>query len=205
MMKGGAVGDRYYIGYSGPRDRSSCRESQRNIEVRATMRYRWDLPDKDCINKMEVEFKSLDGDKWGSFTVEGTTRNDAEWFVKSWDLVIPHHLLLELDMDLREDNDGGNCNSAGATETELWIDYLRLSMSEPGENKAVTRTVIGYREGRGTLGTLDNYDNTAWRQPGKSSEQYRMYYSSFYNSIKIEVDSESPKKGNFEKRVHLLD
>ena len=67
------------------------------------------------------------------------------------------------------------------------------------------RTIIGYREGRGTLGTLDNYDNTAWRQPGKSSEQYRMYYSSFYNSIKIEVDSESPKKGNFEKRVHLLD
>ena len=80
-----------------------------------------------------------------------------------------------------------------------------MSMSEPGENKAVTRTVIGYREGRGAIRDLDEYSNTAWRARSGSKREFDMEYSPVFHAIKIEASAKSPKSGNYEKRVHLVD
>lgn len=203
MMKGAPRGSRYYIGYSGPRDRYSCRESERLIRVNYEMRYRWDVSDNQCVNKVQVEFRSLDGEQHSSFTVRGSEDNDGDWLIRRGSLNVPPHLMLRLDADLEED--GGNCS--GPAQTELWINYLRLDFSHPGLGGNIDRTIIGFSEGNFAppFTTLDNYLNTGWEQPDKSSEEYRMYFTESFNSIKLEVRERHPANGNFRKRVHLLD
>ena len=78
MMKAGRVGDRYYIGNSGPRDRRSCRESERLMKARATVRYRYNLPDKDCIHRVIFRFRDLNDKQSDTLTIEGTTANDEK-------------------------------------------------------------------------------------------------------------------------------
>lgn len=205
MMKSGAVGERYYIGNSGPRDRRSCRESERRMTARYTLRYRYNVPDKDCIHRVIVRFRDLDGRQTGAFTVNGTTDNDEKWLSATGDVVVPLHMKLELDVDLLEDAGSGTCDAFASNESEVWIDYLRLSISEPGTARGITRSIIGYREGRGAIRDLDEYSNTAWVASSGSQRQFDMEYSTTFNSIKIEANAEAPKSANFEKRVHLVD
>ncbi len=207
MMETGEVGDRYYIGYSGPRDRNSCRESERRVRATATMEYRYDVPDGDCTHRTRIAFFDLDGNYVSRFTVSGNTQNHETWRTVSGDLPVPWHMRLRIETELLERDDGiGNCS--GIFESELWIRSLRLRFTRPGLGGSETRTIIGFREGRGAdllLQDLDVFENTGWTQPNKRNEEFRMEYSAPYDSIKIEGEADAGHSGNFNKRVHLVD
>jgi hypothetical protein len=206
MMESDSPGAAYYIGYSGPRAADSCRENNQRVTATVNMDYRYDVPDKDCTHRTRIAFFDLDGNYVSRFTVSGTQENDETWRTVSGTLTVPIHMTLRIETELLEQSGFGNC--AGILESELWIRSLRLSFSRPGIGGNDTRTIIGFREGRGAdlvAQDLDVFENTAWTQPDKRNEEFVMEYSSVYDSIKIEGEADAGHAGNFNKRVHLID
>ena len=206
MMETGSVGASYYIGYSGPRAADSCRENNQRVTASFSLRYRYDVPDKDCTHRTRVAFFDLNGNYISRFTVSGTQENDETWRTATGTVTVPIHMTLRIETELLEQPGFGSC--AGVFESELWIESLRLTFNRPGIGGRDTRTIIGFREGRGAdvlAQDLDVFENAAWTQPNKRNEDFVMEYSSFYDSIKIEGEADAGHAGNFNKRVHLID
>ncbi len=206
LMESGSIGASYYIGYSGPRAPDSCRENNQRVTASYNLRYRYNVPDKDCTHRTRIAFFDLDGNYVSRFTVSGTQENDEVWRNATGSVSVPLHMTLRIETELLEQDGFGSC--AGIFESELWISSLTLSFNRPGIGGSDRRTIIGFREGRGAdllAQDLDVFENAAWTQPSKRSEEFVMEYSSFYDSIKIEGEADAGHKGNFNKRVHLVD
>lgn len=204
MMNSGSIGERYYIGNSGPRDPRSCRESQRRIRVDVTLRYKFNIPDKDCIHHLLFGITDRAGNGTGSFRVKATKANDDTWRTASVEAAMPYHMRLNVGTWLEEDNDGGNC--AGIFESEVYIDYLKFSYVHPGTGERVTRMAIGNREGRDAAGRrLDGFDETGWSQPNRSSDEFVMEYDPATHGLRIEGEADDGHNGDWTKPVYLLD
>lgn len=206
MMANGSVGDRYNIGYSGPRASGSCRQGNGRVTATVTMRYRYDVPDKDCTHRTRIAFFDLTGTYLNRFEVNGTQENDETWRTATATLSVPLHMSLRVETALLEQPGFGSC--AGIFESELWIEWLRVRFTHPATGERRTRTIVGFREGRGAdllAQDLDRFENVAWTQPNKRNEDFVMEYSAFYDSIKIEGEADAGHVGNFRKRVHLID
>lgn len=212
MMKKGGTGDRYKIGYSGPRQPGSCKESEHLTRVRYDLDYSFDLPDKNCVYTLRFGFEDIGtGKERDSFEVVGTTDNQLTDLSDSGYIFVPIHMQLKVRAKLTERNHSftdNNCNSPA--QSEAWIETLLLTFDHPGtseSNKEVT--IIGFDEGRGAINNLHMYDNVAWEHPNLSSDDLRIYYEPLKNSIKIQNKignwSTDGDVGNFRKRVHLLD
>ena len=210
MMKKGETGDRYNIGYSGPRQRGSCKQSEHIMQVRWDLDYRFNLPDQNCVYTLNFGFEDLaTGIERDSFEVVGTTDNDEEDLAKNGNIFVPIHMRLKVRAKLTERDQSFSDNQClSVLETEAWIDSLRLTFDHPGtgeSNKVVT--IIGFDEGQGTFLNLHQWDNVAWEQPNINSDDFRMYNNR--NAIKIETEPDGITNdgdvGNFRKRVHLLD
>ncbi len=218
MMAGGNVGDQYYIGYSGPRQPGNCRYTKRTTRAYYQLRYYFDLPDKDCVYNLKIDFVNFFTSKIeDSIQVSGTTANDQTWRTATGYIYTPYHIILKLRAWLVEDSQGGWLPSCDTfTESEIFVEYLRLYFTHPGTGEGEgedfidkdRRTIIGFREGRGSdvfLNDLHKWDNVAWEQPNQSNEEIKMYYSSLKDSLKIEGPTQEGNQGRFEKKVHLLD
>lgn len=211
MMARGEPGDRFLIGYSGPRLPGTCRESQHLTRVSWNLRYQFNLPDKDCVYHLRFGFVDIrTGEETDSFEVEGTTENDQDWHTPSGTVFVPYHIRLKIRAWLEEDSQGGlfpDCENF-VNESEAFINYLRLSFPHPGTGVGEERTIIGLGEGRGSdilFVDLHQWDNVAWQQPSQGSEELKMYYSTPKNSLKIEGLTFRNYEGNFQKRVHIVD
>jgi hypothetical protein len=213
MMARGNPGDRYFIGYSGPRLPGSCRESQYLTKVGYSLRYRFNLPDKDCVYHLRFSFDDIrTGLQTDTFEVTGTTANDQTWLMTpaGRTVYVTYHTRVRIHAWLEEVSQGGlfpDCENF-VNESEAYINYLKLSFLNPGTGAAENRTIIGLGEGRGSdllFADLHRWDNVAWEQPQQASEELKMYYTLPLNSIKIEGLTFRNYEGKFQKRVHLLD
>ena len=211
MMKKGETGDRYNIGYSGPRQRDSCKQSEHLMEVRWNMDYSFNLPDRNCVYTLRFGFEDItSGKERGSFEVVGTTDNDQEDLSANGNVFVPIHMQLKIKAKLTERSVGSTNNCSSLAQSEAWIESLRLTFDHPGtseSNKEVT--IIGNDEGRGAINNLHMFDNVAWEHPSLDNDEMRIYYEPLKNSIKIQNKfgdgSSNGDEGNFRKRVHLLD
>lgn len=208
MMARGEPGDRFAIGYSGPRKPGTCEESQTLVRVSSRLRYRFNLPDKDCVFRLRFGFRNIHSGKLeDSFYVSGTTENDQIWHVFNDALFVPYHFHLEIEARLIEDSQGWpfpDCESL--SESEAYISELEFTLDHPGTGQVNDfRTIIGHREGRGSLFNLDGWDNVAWEQLSGGGSELKMYYWATFHSISIEGPTDPGNEGTFRKRVHLLD
>jgi hypothetical protein len=213
MNTPGDVG-RYYIGYSGPREPRSCKQSRSLILADWDIRTRFNLGDKHCRYYLRVAFvDQVTGEEIDHFEFSETENNDNTWRTYSGSVEVPHHVQLEvrawLDWIPNSDIITPSCDSV--FESEIFIEYLTLTFTHPaiGESND-KRTIIGYKEGRGSdlsfpISDLHLWDNVAWQQPNRGSEELKMYYSAPSNAVKIEGPTKDNNEGNFRKRVHLLD
>lgn len=204
MMQLGDVGDRYPIGYSGPREPGSCRQANLLIRADYRLRIRWNLPDRHCRYVVRLAFQDIGtGKETGNIVYEGTTDNDETWFVRTGTVVVPIHMQLKLRGELIE-RGSGSC--ASAFESEAYINYFELTYTHPGTGASMTRTLIGLDEGVGNLTRLNGDNNIGWEQPSEGSEDLYLYYSTLgAGSLKIEGGTSDGHKGNFRKRVHLIE
>jgi hypothetical protein len=214
VMAGKDVGYRYRIGYSGPREPGTCQESQMGVRADIRMRYRYNLPDKDCVYHVRVGFENArTGFEMDHFEVEGTTADDETWRIKTDTVYVPLHMHLTIEAWLEEVSLGGltpDCESP-LNESEVWINYLDIEFPHPGTGQSdYSQRIIGYGEGRGSdiafpAKDLHQWDNVAWEQPNRGSEELKMYFSTPNTAIKIEGPTFRNNEGNFRKRVHLVD
>lgn len=219
MMARGGVGDKYYIGYSGPRQPGSCKQSQRKVKAHYRLRYLFEVPDKDCKYNLKVTFENRStGVETDSIQVSGNKDNSDVWRVATGQIFVPYHIRLKIRAWLVEESQGGvfpGCDHG--FESEVFVEYLRLYFNHPGTGEGEDegswtdkdkRTIIGFREGRGSdllFTDLHRWDNVAWEQPNRDNEEIKMYYSSPKNSIKIEGPTDDGNEGRFQKTVHILD
>ncbi len=211
MMNKGETGDLYNIGYSGPRQRGSCKQSEHIMEVRWDMDYSFNLPDRNCVYTLRFGFEDIaSGKERDSFEVVGTTDNDQEDLSANGSVFVPIHMQLKIKAKLTERSVGATNDCLSVAQSEAWIESLRLTFDHPGtseSNKVVT--IIGHDEGRGAINNLHMFDNVAWEHPNLDGDEMRIYYEPPKNSIKIQNKigdfSSDGDEGNFRKRVHLLD
>ena len=208
MMARGAVGDRYDIGYSGPREPGSCHQANPILEASWRMRFRWNLPDQDCDFKLRFRFREIPSNRLtGEFVVTGNTGNDSEWIVEDGTAFVPIHMRLEVQAKLVYVNRSTILPScASLLESEAFLDWLELSFTHPATGEAIQRTVIGLNEGAGAIGDLHRSNNVAWEQPDHGSEDFTLFFDPvFENSLKFDGPTEAGNVGNFRKRVHLIE
>lgn len=202
----------FFIGYSGPRQPRSCQTRRIPVKADYEIRYRFNLGDVDCRYNMEIGFTDLvTGKKTDSIRFSATEANDNTWRTPNGTVMVPYHMRLSIRAWLTEESTSiffPDCENY-LTESEIFIEYLRLTFIHPGTGDAGDRrTIIGFKEGRGSdllLKDLHKWQNVAWEQPAQSSEELEMYYSAPSSAIKIEGPTQKDYEGNFQKRVHLLD
>lgn len=209
MMALGAVGERYAIGYSGPREPGTCHQANLFVEADYEIYIRWNLPDQNCRFDIDVAFEDLaSGKETDRFSYEGSVDNENEWFSESGTVIVPIHMQLKLKGELIDRNNDGlfpDCESA--FESEAYINYLTLSFTHPSSGEQITRTIMGLDEGAFNPTVLDGDNDIAWEQPDRSSEDLNLYSSTLGTgvSLKIEGPTDEGHEGNFQKRVHLIE
>lgn len=213
MMANANVGDKYYIGYSGPRA-DGCKDSVPTISVRYELVYRINLADQDdCKYNIGVSFEGLDSGEsradGGSINVSST--RDTSWVRKTGTVRIPYHMRLRVNASMQDVSPSyRTCANYLGAQSEGYLDTLRVTFDHPESGDTITRTLIGNAEGIEYFWPqkVPGKNNVAWR---KTSGSWDMHYGipptdpSHGGALMIKGDTDGGKTGSFYKWVHLID
>lgn len=217
MMDAAAVGEKYYIGYSGPRS-AGCQDNVAPIDVSYELEYRINIGDifqADCRYEMRLAFEGLNSpfapytrSNGSSISVSTTSNSDTGWRKKTGNIRLPYHMRIYLQAIMTETSSG--CYNPAA-ETEGYIRRFAVTFKHPDSQRSITRTLIGLEEGKGYITSLHKRNNVAWEQwddPRDSRDTFKLYtnYSlTSWDGLKIEGKTDGDQKGHFYKQVHLID
>ena len=211
MMNTGSTGDRYYIGYSGPRA-AGCKDTVSNITASYSLRYSMNIADQDdCEYKMELAFRGLDfgvtrpdGDK-----ITVSSRVDKYGVRKTGTVSLPLHMHLNWKASMKDvSGKFSKCINYAGAKSEGYIHSLVVSFYHPRTGEYTSRTLIGNSEGVEYLWPLKLADknNVAWR---KTSGDWDLHFgippSYPYDALMVKGSTTDNINGQFYKWVHLLD
>jgi hypothetical protein len=211
MMNNGRVGDRYYIGYSGPRS-SACKDGGLIVNASYSLLYSLNIADQDdCEYTMELSFDGLnfgtnrpDG---GSITV--SSRRDTYGRTKTGSVRLPLHMALKWKASMRDVSGRfSKCINYLDAKSEGYIHRLVVNFTHPGTGRSVTRTLIGNAEGIEYLWPLKLADknNVAWRKTSGSWDLHSGIPPAYpADALMVKGDTEDNINGQFYKWVHLVD
>lgn len=212
MMSNGAVGEKHYIGNSGPRG-ANCTEAGGTISVAYRLEYNMNLADtKDCRYTMELTFQDLNGRNAGG-SIKVTATDDTGWVTKSGTVKVPAHMRIRWKASMDELPGFGDCGHLTAA-SEGYIRSLRFTFTHPGTGRRITRTVIGNKEGSDyPLINLDMKNNVAWwnwNDPDDRRDTWDLFYAPRPSGggggvLMVKGDTDENRRGYFFKWVYLLD
>jgi hypothetical protein len=215
MMASGSIGDRSWIGMSGPRASSnSCAEKQRTVRASYSLKYRYNRADKDCIFKMKIRAYGRnspggDDNRPDGGTINLTLLNDVSPFInkdpetKRGNIDLPYNMTLVVEAELDRESGIGDCKSA--FQTESYIPSLNVKFDHPGTGKEVSMELIDNTEGAAyPIGDVHNKAKTGWR---RTSGSWYLGYDTVLQSLKIEgkTNTDSSTKIRIKKIVSLVD
>ena len=214
MMDGAAIGDKYYIGYSGPRA-SGCKDTVASIDATYELVYRMNLADQDdCKYNMQLSFQGLDfgTNRTDGGTIKVSSTRDTSWVRKTGTVKIPLHMHLEW-WAYMQDVSGrfSSCVNYLGAKSEGYIDTLKVTFTHPVTHERVSRTLIGNAEGMEYLWPLKvaNKNNVAWRKEKGTWDLHYGIPPTIFNghggALMVKGDTEGGRGGVFYKWVHLLD
>ena len=214
MMANAAVGDQYYIGYSGPRA-VECRELQGNVQASYELVYRMNLADQgDCRYDMQLSFLGLD---FGANRVDGgsisvSSTRDTSWVRRTGTVQLPMNMKLQWRASMQDvSGNWSTCANYLGAQSEGYIDTLKVTFTHPGTGQTVTRTLIGNGEGVEYFWpqTVTGKNNVGWRKQGGS---WNLHYGipptlvpTHGGALMVKGDTGGGYSGVFYKWLHLLD
>jgi hypothetical protein len=211
MMNNGSVGDKHYIGNSGPRA-GGCRDTVSTVSARYHLRYSINIADQDdCKYHMELAFR---GSSSGTTRTHGSkikwsSTRDTYNRVKTGTIQVPLHMTLNWKARM-EDVSGAfsKCINYAGAKSEGYIHGLSVTFRHPGTGRTVTRTLIGNAEGLEYLWPLKlaNKPNVAWRKKrGSWNLHFGLPPSYPADALMIKGSTKDKASGEFYKPVHLVD
>jgi len=213
MMASSAIGEKHYIGYSGPRA-DGCKDTVGTVEASYELVYRMNIADQDdCKYNMQLSFNGLDfGDNradGGKISVSST--RDTKWVRKTGTVRLPYHMKLSVSASMQDVSGSlSNCINYLGAKSEGYIDKLKVSFAHPETSKTVTRTLIGNAEGIEYFWPqkVTGKNNVAWR---KSSGSWDMHYGipptdpTHGGALMVKGTTGGGYSGVFYKWLHLVD
>jgi len=213
MMDTAVVGEKYYIGYSGPRA-DGCKDTVANIRVSYELVYRMNIADQDdCKYNMSLSFEGLDSGvqraDGGKISVSST--RDTSWVRKTGTVSMPYHMKLKVDAWMQDVSGSlSKCINYLGARSEGYIDKLKVSFTHPATGEQVTRTLIGNAEGIEYFWPqkVTGKNNVAWR---KQSGNWDMHYGipptdlTHAGALMIKGETGGGYSGSFYKWLHLVD
>lgn len=214
MMANAAVGERYYIGYSGPRA-TGCKDTLPTVQADYSLTYRINLADQDdCRGVMQLNFFGLDfgTDRTDGGEIKVTSTEDTGWITKTGTVRIPLHMQIRLWDYLQHVHANPNilnqCKNSLA-QSEIYTRSLVVTFTHPQTGQTVTRTLIGLDEGIDYIWPLKLADknNVAWR---KETGTWDLHYgfppsTDTKGGLMGKGPTEGGRGGIFYKWVHLVD
>lgn len=213
MMASAAIGEKYYIGYSGARA-NGCRDTVATVNASYELVYRMNIADQDdCKYNMQLSFKGLD---FGTNRADGgqisvSSTRDTTWLRKTGTVQLPYHMKLSVRAYMQDvSGPRSKCINYLDAQSEGYIDKLKVTFSHPGTNKSVTRTLIGNAEGieYAWPKKVPGKSNVAWR---KESGSWDMHYGipptdwTHGGALMVKGDTGGGRSGVFYKWLHLVD
>lgn len=212
MMSNAAIGDRHYIGFSGPRA-DNCKDTVGTIEVEYELTYLINIADQnDCQYNLNLEFKGLNegADRADGDTVSVSSVVDTNFITDTGTIQIPYHMRLELNADMVDvSGPFSSCVNFLGANSEAYIETFAVSFTHPVTNEAVTRTLIGNSEGIEYLNAnVAGEDNTGWNKVSGIWDMFFMKPSAVpthQGAIVVSGATAGGNTGSFFKQVHLVD
>lgn len=214
MMDTGAVGQKYYIGYSGPRA-PGCKDTASRVNASYELVYRMNLADQDdCKYNMQLSFKGLDfgTNRSDGGTIKVSSTRDTSWVRKTGNVSLPLHMHMEWYAYMQDVSGSfSNCINYLGAKSEGYIDSLKVTFTHPETGERISRTLIGNGEGVEYLWPLKVSDknNVAWR---KEKGTWDLHYgipptliNGHGGALMVKGDTHGGENGVFYKWVHLLD
>jgi hypothetical protein len=213
MMASAAIGEKHYIGYSGPRA-AGCKDTVATVEASYELVYRMNIADQDdCKYNMQLSFNGLDSGvnraDGGKITVSST--RDTKWVRKTGSVRLPYHMKLSFRAYMQDVSGPlSSCVNYLGARSEGYIDKLKVSFTHPGTGLPVTRTLIGNAEGIEYLWPqkVTGKNNVAWR---KDSGSWDMHYGipptdpTHGGALMVKGETDGGGSGVFYKWLHLVD
>jgi len=215
MMANAGVGDKHYIGYSGPRA-DGCSDNVATVDVSYDLVYRISIADLqagDCRYTMKISFEGLDSGvsraDGGAITVLSTS--DTGWKRNTGTVKMPYHMRLKVSASMVDISGAlSTCSGYFGADSESYIDKLKVTFTHPASGEQVSRTLIGNAEGIEYFWpqTVTGKNNVAWR---KSSGSWGMHYGipaadpTHGGALMIKGETGGGYSGSFYKWLHLVD
>lgn len=213
MMQNGYIGERYYIGYSGPRA-SGCKDTVPTVLASYELTYLLNLADQgDCRYNMKLSFDGLDSgtNRSDGSSISLSSTKDTKYVRKTGSIRVPLHMRIDLKTSM-DDVSGpfSKCQNLLGAKSEGFIYNLSVSFNHPQTGRRINRTLIGNAEGVEYLFPLKLADknNVGWR---KSSGSWDLHYGissqalSRGGGLMVKGTTGGGYTGNFYKWVHLID
>lgn len=213
MMRNGYIGEKYYIGNSGPRA-AGCKDTVSTISASYELNYLLNIADQDdCKYNMSLSF---DGLNTGASRADGSrislsSTKDTKYATKKGTIRLPLHMKIILKTSM-DDVSGvfSKCQNLLGAKSEGFIYNLSVSFSHPATGRTIKRTLIGNAEGIEYVYPLKlaGKNNVAW---GKSSGTWDLHYGIASQAITrggglmVKGKTGGGQSGNFFKLVHLID
>ena len=213
MMNNATVGDKHYIGYSGPRA-DDCKDTVSNIKASYELVYRINIADQDdCKYNMQLSFQGLDfgtnRSNGGNINVSST--RDTSWLTKRGTIELPLHMRLGVSTSMQDVSGPiSKCINYLDAKSESYIDKLNVTFKHPDTGLTVKRTLIGNAEGVEYFypQKVTGKNNVGWR---KQSGSWDMHYGippsnpTHGGALMVKGKTGGGYKGNFYKWLHLID
>lgn len=213
MMANAVIGEKHYIGYSGPRA-AGCKDTVATVEASYELVYRMNLADQDdCKYNMQLSFNGLDSGvnraDGGKITVSST--RDTSWLRKTGSVRLPYHMKLSTRAYMQDVSGPlSSCVNYLGAQSEGYIDKLKVTFTHPATGEKVSRTLIGNAEGIEYFWPqkVTGKNNVAWR---KASGSWDMHYGipptdpTHGGALMVKGETGGGRSGEFYKWLHLVD
>ena len=213
LMNAGNIGDKNYIGYSGPRA-DNCKDTTGTVNASYELVYRMNLADQDdCRYDMNLSFKGLD---FGTNRTDGgnikiSSTRDTNWLKKTGTINLPLHMRLGVSASMKDISGPiSKCINYLDAQSESYIDKLKVTFEHPETGRIISRTLIGNAEGIEYFWPqkVTGKNNVAWR---KDSGSWDMHYGippsnpTHGGALMVKGKTGDGYGSEFYKWVHLVD